>query len=135
MPLLRYRIGDDAVTLFGECSCGSLLPAVQRILGRTDDNVVTRDGRLVGRLDHVFKGLVGLRESQIIQEDPDTFRVKTVHDALFDEHQKAVLENRLKERIGMHITVCIEPVEEIPRTARGKFKGVVSLVNNSVQVL
>lgn len=41
-PLLRYRTGDIAALLGGECPCGRTLVRMTRVLGRRDDMLVVR---------------------------------------------------------------------------------------------
>ena len=68
MPLLRYDTGDVAVPSDRTCICGRNFPVVEEITGRVDDLIITPDGRRVGRLDPVFKGLGTIQRAQIIQE-------------------------------------------------------------------
>lgn len=128
MPLIRYQVGDDAVLALDPCPCGSSHPSVFRIVGRTDDNVVTPEGRTVGRLDHIFKGVRGVRECQIVQDAPDHLVLLVVADATFDEQAGRDLIDNLRVRVGDSIKVEIQAVHSIPRTSSGKFKGVVSKI-------
>lgn len=127
MPLIRYRVGDIGVLSSDQCSCGSnkYLRILSRIEGRTDDVVLTRDGRQIGRLDHIFKGVKGVKECQVVQNDYSDFTLNVVKGADFrDEEAGLILEN-LKNRVGQDINISINYLSRIPRTARGKFKGVV----------
>ncbi len=130
MPLVRYEVGDrgrrnlEAIS----CTCGRRLPVLDEIEGRLDDVVITADGRRVGRLDPVFKVDLPILEAQIIQERLDLIRVRFVPAAGFNAgHEQAVIR-RLQDRLG-EVQVVMEAVDEIPRAANGKFKGVVSLVS------
>ena len=127
MPLIRYRTGD-AVRLSAElCKCGSGMPIVEALEGRSDDLVLTEDGREVGRLDPVFKQGLGIAEAQIIQETFTRFRLRYVlaGGALAEvEHE---LRRRLQDRVG-NVEVILERMDQIPRTAFGKFRPVVSHV-------
>jgi phenylacetate-CoA ligase len=129
MPLVRYKVGDEATRLAGSCACGNEWPSAQAIVGREDDNIITRDGRSIGRIDHIFKGLVGIRECQVIQEAIDEMYLDVVADTGFDEAQRQLLVRHVRERIGDGISLKIREVNEIPRTRRGKFRGVISRVN------
>lgn len=128
MPLVRYEIGDDAVRLAGPCPCGSPLDGASEIIGRHDDAVVTPDGREVGRMDHIFKGVTGIRECQIVQESLDLIRLVLVADAGFDARQEQLLRQNALVRLGGGVRVEIERVAEIPRSRAGKFRGVLSKV-------
>ena len=133
MPLIRYKTGDSAIACEHICSCGRAYPVVKSILGRTDDFIVTRDGRFIGRLDPIFKGLSsGIKEAQIIQEDYDRIVVKIVVNKDFCSYDESLLAEELKRRIGPTISVSIIQVGEIPRSNAGKFRSVVSHVRNNV---
>ena len=124
MPLIRYRVGDRGTLSDRKCACGKGLPVVEKIEGRNDDVLFTRDGRAVGRLDPVFKGDLGIEEAQIIQHSLAEVHVKYVRGEEFGPRQGDDLKARIQERLGdMHVR--LEEVTAIPRTARGKFKAVV----------
>jgi phenylacetate-CoA ligase len=129
MPLVRYEIGDAAVRLGGPCVCGSVLDGAREIVGRQDDTVMTPDGRAVGRLDHIFKGVAGILECQIVQETLDRIRLDIVADDGFADAQEELLRQNARVRLGAAVQVKVSRVKEIPRTRAGKFRGVVSLVN------
>ena len=90
-----------------------------------DDVVVTPDGRHIGRLDPVFKADLPIREAQIIQEDREHLRVLYVPTEAYREHDGAMLVARIRDRVG-EMDVILEPVDEVPRTANGKFRAVIS---------
>jgi phenylacetate-CoA ligase len=128
MPLLRYRIGDRAITADAPCACGSAHPAVKRIVGREDDYIVTPEGNLVGRLDPLFKGLVGISEAQIVQRSLREIAVLVVPQPNFDESSVEGLVTGLRERVGAQMSVKVEVVNQIPRGSGGKFRSVISTV-------
>ena len=50
MPLIRYRLGDCAAWDENQiCECGNGHPILKYIDGRTDDYLLTIDGRKIGR--------------------------------------------------------------------------------------
>jgi phenylacetate-CoA ligase len=125
MPLIRYRTGDrSARAASGPCACGRTLPRLAGIEGRIDDLVTTRDGRRIGRLDPVFKDDLPVREAQIIQERLDHFRILCIPAPGYGPEVERVLTERLRDRVGdVHVTV--ERVNQIARSANGKFRAVV----------
>ena len=125
MPLIRYRTGDRATWGTSEpCSCGRALPCLAHIDGRIDDLVITTDGRRIGRLDPVFKDDLPLRETQIIQERLDFFRILCVPAPGYGPEVERELSSRLRDRVGS-VAVSVERVAEIPRAANGKFRAVI----------
>jgi phenylacetate-CoA ligase len=125
MPLIRYRTGDAVRLSTSTCECGRRLPVVQALEGRSDDLVIMQDGRQVGRLDTVFKHGSGIAEAQIIQETFTRFRLKYVPS----NGTSPAVEDRLLQRLRDHlgsVDVTFERVDQVPRTAHGKFRAVVS---------
>jgi len=126
MPLIRYRTGDAAVRSSSPCPCGRPLPILERIEGRVDDLLWTRDGRAIGRLDPVFKGVEHVAESQIVQEDLGRIRVRLVPAPGYKDHDGLRISANLIERLG-DVNVLIEVVPFIER-AGGKFRAVICQV-------
>ena len=130
MPLVRYEVGDRGALASdasdpARCRCGRTLPSLRAIEGRLDDVVITPDGRRVGRLGPVFRSNLPIREAQIVQETLDALRVRYVPATGFTAHHAAVLEERLRQRVG-DMTIHVEAVPALPRTANGKLRTVVS---------
>jgi phenylacetate-CoA ligase len=136
MPLVRYEVGDRGVLGSAEtpCACGRLLPRLGQIEGRTDDLVVTPDGRRIGRLDPVFKADLPIREAQIVQEAVDCVRVRLVPAPGFGPSHARSVRHRLGQRLGEAVHVVVETVAEIPRGPGGKFRAVVSLLPGNRQI-
>ncbi len=132
MPLIRYDIGDTGILSKEQhCPCGRNFPVVEKIVGRTDDIIVMRDGRRVGRLDPIFKGLQSIKETQIIQEDLDNITLKIVPGENFQGNELDVIVYELKKRLGNKVEVATQIVSAIPRTTAGKFRAVISKVKKA----
>lgn len=127
MPLVRYRVGDSGRLASQEatCSCGRNLPVLVSIEGRRDDVLYTEDGRLVGRLDPVFKSDLNIREAQIVQEAFGRLKIRYVPTSAFGFKDAQEMKRRLEERMGS-VEVVFEKVDQVPREANGKFRSVVS---------
>lgn len=137
MPLIRYRTGDRSSPLETEtrCPCGREMPVVKRITGRMDDYVITSDGRRVGRLDHIFKGVRFIAEAQIVQREVGAIEIVVV--AAGSEDMAAEVEKIRRnalERLGESARIRIDLVSRIPRTANGKLQLVVSELNRDSSV-
>ena len=127
MPLIRYRVGDRGCLADPEerCPCGRTLPILKHVEGRSDDVLITPDGRRVGRLDPVFKSDFQIAEAQILQTAPDRLTVKYVPASGFEVGELDDLTQRLRDRLG-DMTIQYERVDRIPRGANGKFRAVVN---------
>lgn len=127
-PLIRYDTGDMAVLSADRCNCGRPGPLVEEVLGRQEDIFVTPDGRLVGRLDHVFKDALNVVEAQLFQPDVERVIVRIVRRAAYGPADEAALVRELRLRLGQTVILTFEYVDRIPRASNGKFRFAVSLV-------
>jgi len=129
MPLIRYRLGDVLTICKDACSCGTNFPVIEKIVGRTDDLLVSPDGRQLGRMDPIFKGMHGIFETQIIQKEYDALEIKIVVDDSFCDDNKIELIREIRKRTGESMMVDINIVSSIPKNSNGKFKSVISLIS------
>lgn len=127
MPLIRYRCGDRVrpAPAGRRCACGRSFPLIEEVLGRVDDSIKLPDGRSVGRLDHLFKGVEGILEAQIRQDRLDAVTLLIVAAPTYTDRTRDVLKSNARHRLGNGIELDIRLVDAIPRTRNGKFKGVV----------
>lgn len=123
-PFIRYRVGDRGALKTGQCCCGSPLPLLGSIEGRTDAVLTTSDGRRFSRLGLVFKGVRGIVEAQIIQDNYDKFRVRIVAGNEYSKAEGEKVMFNLAQRVG-ESEIRIELVDQIERTSAGKFRAVV----------
>jgi len=129
-PLIRYRVGDVGTRSKKPCACGRPGDVFLDVDGRVDDYVQTPDGRMVGRLDHLFKEQLDIAEAQIIQETRDAIEVLVVPRASYDDTSEQQLMKEIHSRLGTEIDVTIRHVEDIPREPNGKFRAVKSRVGS-----
>lgn len=128
-PLIRFRLGDIAMWDDEPCLCGRQMPVIKEVIGRIEDVIMGPDGRLMVRFHGIFVNQPHIREGQIIQEKMDHIRVKVVPTDGFGESDVQDVIHRVQQRLGKDVTVCVETIPSIPRTKAGKFKAVVSLIN------
>jgi phenylacetate-CoA ligase len=133
-PLLRYAIGDLAIPADEQtrCKCGLPFPVVEVLVGRVDDILYTPDRGYVGRLDTVFKKLPNsIVEAQIIQTSPKEVVLRLVPDRerYKKEHAELVVEE-MRKRLGYVVTIQVQEVEQIPRSANGKMHPVINMCSD-----
>lgn len=126
-PLIRYKIGDQMVFSDESCKCGSQLPVVKEIIGRCEDVVYGKDGRKMVRFHNVFKSTPVIQKAQVFQDSLDYIVLKIISDRPLRRQEVEVLNRKIHTQLGK-IEVRIERVNEIPLTANGKFKAVVSTI-------
>jgi phenylacetate-CoA ligase len=127
MPLIRYDTTDMAKFAAPNfsCKCGRNLPVVEKIIGRSEDFIVTPDGRRVMLIDIIFSPDMHLLEAQIIQEKINKFKVKVVPTAEWGDADVERICSSIRRRVG-NVDVIVDTVPSIERTWSGKFKVMVS---------
>jgi len=125
MPFIRYRLGDSGRLAAAEerCACGRTLPLITSIDGRTNDMLLTADGRRVFWLNPVLYG-IPIRQAQFVQEALDRVRIRYAPTPAFTTEAGESMATRLRARMG-DIEVVLEQVSELPRTNNGKIQTVI----------
>ena len=129
-PLLRYDTGDvvEIDSSCGRCQCGRPGRVVKSIDGRIEDYVVTPDGRKIGRLDHIFKDMVRIRQCQIVQDSVERVTFHIVRGPNYTPADEAALLAESRLRLGPLIRIDIAYTDTLERTSRGKLRFVISKV-------
>lgn len=129
MPLVRYDIGDVVVlSTKKRCECGRGGILVDQVIGRTEDYILTPDGRFVGRLDHLFKDAINVKMAQIVQNKIEEIAIRIVKEPNYNKKEEQCILNEARARLGAEINIYFEYVDDIPRTKNGKFRFIVSNV-------
>ncbi len=130
-PMIRYRIGDVGTRSKQPCPCGRPGDVFLDIDGRIEDYIVTPDGRLVGRMDHVFKGRFDIAEAQLVQDRVEALKVLLVPGQDWNDSGRQSLERELKSRLGAKMEIEIELTDQIMREPNGKLRAVKSSLHGS----
>lgn len=127
-PLIRYDVGDVAAFAESRCSCGRPGRVLQGLDGRLEDYVLLRSGARLGRLDHIFKNAVNVREAQIYQEEAGRVTFRVVRGPHYSSTDEQDLLREAQNRMGTDTNVQVEYVEALERAATGKLRLVVSRI-------
>jgi phenylacetate-CoA ligase len=131
-PLIRYEIGDS-VTIASDqrAKCGRSGQLIEQVNGREEDYVITRDGRFVGRLDHIFKDSRNVIEAQLFQKSVDELIIRIKKKDVYSTKDELAITKEARLRLGKNIEIKFEYVDHISRTANGKFRFMLSYVDQS----
>lgn len=124
MPLLRYVIGDSTALCSQQQEGQVIARYLKSITGRIDDFIETPDGRHLGRIDHIFKGIEGIKEAQVVQDDLKHCTVNIVLASQSTKINETLLQKNFAARTGPLMNITIKTLTRIPRGANGKFKSV-----------
>jgi len=132
-PLIRYRVGDRVEYEIVDCcpKCGRIGPIIHEIRGRTGDVLVTPSGRFYPHISLIVNRLHGVRQVQLVQKAVDKIIIRFVpsEEFLDLEDEKKMLDS-FSKAVGEPISWSLEKVNEIPRTAGGKFRSIISEISN-----
>lgn len=136
MPLIRYEIGDLA-EVGGTCPCGRGLPVLKRILGRVRNMAVLPSG---DRFWPVFLSseilrIAPVRQIQFVQTTPGDIEVKLVMADPMATAEEERLRDYLRGCFGYPFHIRFIYVDNIPRSAGGKFEDFVSAAGEMEQPL
>ena len=127
-PLIRYRTRDLTRMIDHSCSCGSVLPMHDRILGRSDDMIIFRAVNIYpGQIDEVLSQIADAScEYQVHLERKDdgkdymTIRLECCED--YDSFGKpelvAAVQSEIKKKIMVSCDVEIVNYCSLPRSER-----------------
>lgn len=123
MPLLRYEIGDYA-EVGAPCDCGRALPVVTRILGRQRNMLVTPDGAKYFPFfgANRFTEIAPVIQHRFIQTAPDRLEAQFVARRPLTGDEQEKLRQRILRRMPYNFAIDITMVDEIPRSAGGKYE-------------
>ncbi|MCH8188724.1 MAG: phenylacetate--CoA ligase family protein [Proteobacteria bacterium] len=131
MPLIRYEIGDYAEA--GEpCPCGRGLPVITRILGRTRNMLTLPSGEQIwpAFAKALREALPQLRQAQLVQRTLDEIEVRLVVARPLTPREEDRARRALGKALSDAFAYRFVYVDEIPRSAAGKFEEVKSALGD-----
>lgn len=124
-PLIRYELGDRGVPSDRVCPCGRGLPLMEQVTGRTADFLRAEGGYRVqgiSIIENTLTKLPGIRQMQIVQEEPLRLLVHLVPGPGWGPDVAAELEATLRGILGQGMAIDLLPGERIPQEKNGKFR-------------
>jgi phenylacetate-coenzyme A ligase PaaK-like adenylate-forming protein len=133
LPLLRYRTGDIATLRRDPCSCGRTLARMSKITGRRDDMLVIRGVNVYpSEVERVLLAEPALAPDYLLVVDERDAQHRLLACCEYDETGGAgprppagLIESRLREALGLGVSVRVLPPGSVPRTEVGKAVRVV----------
>jgi phenylacetate-CoA ligase len=134
MPFIRYRLDDVCVSNEELCPCGLKLPLIETLEGRTDDFLVTLDGRLISPMaffPYPFEenGIEGIDQFRVVQEKKDKLTFQLVPNERFSSNPR-YLENakeEIRRLFGEDMQVEFQLLKELGKGSGGKLRKIVRL--------
>lgn len=130
MPLLRYHLGDISDFAGGDCGCGTEHTTIIPVSTKSEDFVITPERKFISAslLTFPFKHPEGIMESQLVQKKPDRITANLVVNSNYSRDYEERIREDLRSILGDSINIDFKYPDQIPRTAAGKFRFVISEV-------
>jgi len=129
-PLIRYKVGDVGVLSDKACSCGRGLPMLNDVQGRISDIIRTPRGVMVHGefFSHLFYGTDGIRRFQVYQRRPSAIDIRLVvkEGKEISQEWEVAVAQRIRDFVGDDLEISFSVVPEIPRSPSGKYRFVIS---------
>jgi phenylacetate-CoA ligase len=131
MPLIRYDAGDMGVPSDKSCSCGRGLPLIEKLSGRTIEQIKLPDGQQIPGLliTDVFEhGEISrlVLDYQVVQEHVNKIVISIVTTGNISTGLENEIIEHVRGHLGSTIDIKIKYTDEIPRTEANKRKIVIS---------
>lgn len=133
MPIIRYRLDDRVRLAPGDCPCGRLGLALDRVLGKTQDYFWLPGGREFNpwNLSGLWMGRAPwLRQFEVVQEKPDSVVMRIVPAGTPPPEEVEALAGESRGILGPGVGFRVEFVPEIKPSPGGKYRVHRSLVRS-----
>ncbi len=133
MPLMRYRLNDQAKWKRGRCECGRTYPMIERVIGKYEDVICASTGSPVSAslVTFVFKEMQHIDKSQVAQVAQDRWEVRIVPADGFTDADRQKLISRFRTLVDPSLKIDVVLTNDIPRTEAGKYRWVVNEYQNN----
>ncbi|MCC7556434.1 MAG: phenylacetate--CoA ligase family protein, partial [Methanoculleus marisnigri] len=123
-PLIRYRTLDVAVLGTDACTCGRAYPMLERVEGRLQEFIVTKNRRFISMTavnmhSDIFDNVA---QFQFHQEKEGETLLRIVKKPGYGDRDTERILRELDRKFDGDVDVTIRFVDEIPRTRRGKYQ-------------
>lgn len=136
MPFIRYDILDNGSwSDIDECGCGRKSRLIDRIYGRKNENIYTRDGKiydamLTMKLFKEAKPYTDIKQFQVIQSDFDTIEILIVPRIKDQRFDGDIMISDLRKQTSDFKNVSYRIVDDVIKTKSGKVNKVISEVGD-----
>ena len=130
MPFIRYELGDFATAGPRRVKCPIKLPVLTQIMGRYRNSFTLRNGRVISPRVSVeeLRKYISFVQYQVVQTAYDVIEVRYVPLDRSQQANAIGLERCVRAAIDASFSVRAVAVDDIPRSASGKFEDYLSLV-------
>ncbi len=126
MPLIRYKMGDVGVLSNEKCKCGREYPLLERIEGRSQDFIVTKNNSKISLTALIFgqhfNAFSRIKELQLVQKKEGQLIFKIVKTNTFTVEDEKEILNKVLDISNYELDIIFSYVEFISKTESGKHR-------------
>lgn len=128
-PLINYKPNDYATITSETCNCGRELPLFKEIKGRVQDFLITPEEKMIHGefFSHIFAGINGVIEFQVIQDKKDHLFIKLNVEEKFNVKQLTNVISYIKKR-SPNWNITFQFVDSITKTSGNKYRFVLNQI-------
>jgi len=133
MPLVRYNTGDLAIvpSSYTAKDCDEVALGIKPffgIAGRSDEYIVTQDGKSIHGLNHLPRDIEHILQLQVVQESVDQVTIKVLARPDFSESDREKIAENARGLIPPEIDLTIDVVDLLEFAPNGKTPFVIRRV-------
>lgn len=131
MPLLRYRIEDEATISACSCPCGRTLGLLENIDGRIIDYIVTRREKMVHLIIfyNILSKIKGIKFFQIHQYEKGKIFIKIIKNENYDVKSIDKIAGVFESIFKDDLIIDFQYVDQLEVSASGKHKIILSEIS------
>ncbi|RMG65701.1 MAG: phenylacetate--CoA ligase family protein [Calditrichaeota bacterium] len=121
-PFIRYRTGDLVVPAPEPCPCRRPLPVFEKIVGRKNETILLRNGRLLipTLFPHFFKDIVAVKQFQVHCVEGRLLEVRIVPAGRWSRAVARKIQQSLQPIAGQGVEIRVKKVKHIDPLPSGK---------------
>ncbi len=123
MPLIRYKIGDTAISKKEFCSCSRKFRLLKNVTGRTTDHFINSEGSVIHGeyFTHLFYFKDWIKKFKVVQEEINKINCYIVLNGKKNTTELKDMEEKIKLVMGKNCRVIFSFVKNIPASNSGKY--------------
>lgn len=127
-PLVRYAVGDVVVPSTRLCPCGRTAPLIESVSGRTHAAIRTPAGGVIQGLffTHLFDEIDAVHRFRVVQKSLTTLDLELTSPETIPADVLAGVRQKVADEMGPGVSVHVEQVADLPLATSGKFRWIVS---------
>ena len=125
-PFIRYRLGDRAVWIKGQCKCGVAFRRLKNLTGRTDACILLPSGEwITGMVFQELRVVPWMSAFRVIQDAPEYVRLQIVPKQKPSDANIEAVKSKASALLKDKVSVKVEIHDKLELDKSGKIRAVI----------